>query len=191
MSNRVFGLDLLRALAITFVIIGHANNLLADNYKIPYIDGVDLFFVLSGFLIGRILLKKFSSKEGNLIKILRNFWVRRWFRTLPNYFLFLGINILLVYFGLIKGELNHYVLSYFVFLQNLYVPVDFIFWESWSLSVEEWFYFLFPLVLIAGLLLKLSIKKASLIAILIFILLPLFYRLFMSNTDISIIVWDL
>ena len=61
-SKRVYGLDVFRAIAILFVVHGHGTFMLQGSplEKFPWIkliDGVDLFFVLSGFLIGNILLK--------------------------------------------------------------------------------------------------------------------------------------
>ena len=91
-SDRVYGLDILRAIAIMFVAIGHGSNLLPKKFATIIdsfvFDGVSIFFVLSGFLIGRILISKIT-KEGINFKILMTFWKRRWFRTLPNYFLIL------------------------------------------------------------------------------------------------------
>ena len=67
--NRIYGLDILRAFAILFVVVGHGKHLLPDKYsKIhSYIvfDGVSIFFVLSGFLIGGILLKILREQELN------------------------------------------------------------------------------------------------------------------------------
>ena len=60
----------------------------------------------------------------------------------------LVINIIMVYLGWSMGLLNINTLAYFVFLQNFIIPLDLFFWESWSLAVEEWFYLLFPLLLI-------------------------------------------
>lgn len=148
LTQRHFGLDIVRAFAIIIVLLQHCR---AITQYIPYPrqffnslpDGVDLFFVLSGFLIGRILLK---TEWGNFLSIIK-FWKRRLLRTLPNYYLFLLINIVLLFLKISPGLLSHAVLYYFVFLQNLYKPVDVFFWESWSLCIEEWFYFLFPLSL--------------------------------------------
>ena len=105
-NKRVFGLDLMRALAILFVVIGHGGHLLEKaNTNFPWIkliDGVELFFVLSGFLIGGIIIKEFQNNGTFGIKQIFHFWKRRWFRTLPNHYLILILNIIVVYFGIIK-----------------------------------------------------------------------------------------
>ena len=78
--------------------------------------GVELFFVLSGFLIGGILIKIFDNTEFTFADV-RRFWIRRWFRTLPNYWLILSINIIIfVFINGNKLEANQY-LGY-VFLQS-------------------------------------------------------------------------
>lgn len=87
--NRVYGLDILRALAILFVIVGHGRHLLPDKldiyHQVIVFDGVSIFFVLSGFLIGGILIKMLNNRKADK-NLLFEFWSRRWFRTLPNYF---------------------------------------------------------------------------------------------------------
>ncbi|MEZ4738410.1 MAG: acyltransferase [Flavobacteriales bacterium] len=147
--SRIFGLDLMRAVAIVLVVASHADDLLVPFWTadtgVADLDGVDLFFVLSGFLIGGILLRTLEATEIPWQKRLLDFWQRRWLRTLPNYFLFLAINIVLVHEGWMPGLLNVNALAYFVFLQNFIIPLELFYWESWSLAVEEWFYLLFPL----------------------------------------------
>lgn len=149
--HRIYGLDVLRALAICIVVYEHGNFILEKASptlaSMKIIDGVDLFFVLSGFLIGGLILRGLQ-KEGLNFSFVRKFLVRRWFRTLPNYFLFLLFNILLIWLGLANGFINKYLVTFFVFFQNFIKPYDFLYWESWSLSVEEWFYLLFPLLLL-------------------------------------------
>lgn len=196
--QRVFGLDLLRSLAIIIVIIGHSNSLISDYFpNFPYIplpDGVDLFFVLSGFLIGGIIIKSIEKNQDFNFSILSNFLRRRWLRTLPNYFLFLLLNVLLIQFGLIKGDLNKYFVTYLGFFQNFYKPYDFLFWESWSLSVEEWFYLSFPFVLLLLFKLKpslMKIKRVIFYSIFIFISFSLFYRILNSNLNVNESYWDL
>jgi peptidoglycan/LPS O-acetylase OafA/YrhL len=138
-------------------------------------DGVDLFFVLSGFLIGTILIRTSYASEIPWWRRLLDFWQRRWLRTLPNYYFFLLINVVMVHFGWSMGLLNINTLAYFVFLQNLIIPLDLFFWESWSLAVEEWFYLLFPLLLVL-LAWRRAPKWGSLLATLVMILVPIVLR---------------
>lgn len=188
-ENRIFGLDIMRALAIIFVVMGHGSSLLRNaNTEFPWIkllDGVEMFFVLSGFLIGGILIKIFEKDEPFTFKTIRNFWVRRWFRTLPNYYLILAVNILFVYFGIIKEDFSQFNWKFFLFLQNFSSPFYGFFWESWSLSIEEWFYIFFPIILwlmYLGLFkLKVSKKNIFLISILIFLSTPFILRVFIAS----------
>jgi peptidoglycan/LPS O-acetylase OafA/YrhL len=147
--GRSFGLDLLRATSIVVVVLHHADDLLdaviPSNPGLSAVDGVDLSFILSGYLIGRILLRYAEADHLPWHRRLLDFMQRRWLRTLPNYYLFLLINIALVFFGLAPGVLHVNTLAYFGFMQNLVVHLGLFFHESWSLAVEEWFYLLFPL----------------------------------------------
>jgi peptidoglycan/LPS O-acetylase OafA/YrhL len=107
--------------------------------------GVDLFFVLSGFLIGGILLR--DLERGASWRGLTSFWSRRWWRTLPNYYLFLAMN--LAAFRVLGHSPD--TLRYLVFLQGAWWgPGPVAFPESWSLCVEEWFYLLFALLAFGG-----------------------------------------
>jgi peptidoglycan/LPS O-acetylase OafA/YrhL len=187
-KNRVFGLDLMRALAIIFVVMGHASMLEKADTNFPWIrlvDGVELFFVLSGFLIGGIIIRKFQNSDSLGVKSIGGFWVRRWFRTLPNYYLILIINIIFVYFGIIKEDFSQFNWRFFLFLQNFYQPFYGFFWESWSLSIEEWFYLLFPIVLGVNYLilkvLKISKKNIFLTSVFIFLLVPFLLRFFIAS----------
>ncbi len=145
--SRVFGLDLLRCAAILMVLTSHTRSYIrpfypaAQGLSVFGFLGVELFFVLSGFLIGGIILRTFGDAPD--VRVLRTFWVRRWFRTLPNYYLFLVVNELLA------PEAGWSLAGYAAFLQNLAWRARAFFNESWSLAVEEWFYLLFPLLLVA------------------------------------------
>jgi peptidoglycan/LPS O-acetylase OafA/YrhL len=114
--------------------------------------GVELFFVLSGFLIGRLLidiLDRGSSPRAWLV-----FMVRRWMRTLPLYYV--CVAILLLTWSPQYWQPDHRLLwrdlPWFLTLtQNLaWRMVDNWFSVSWSLTIEEWFYLLFSGLLFAA-----------------------------------------
>lgn len=177
-KNRVFGLDVLRALAIILVLIGHCAILMPPRAQLylnslVVIDAVTLFFVLSGFLIGRILIKTFEQEQVTF-KTVTHFWLRRWFRTLPAYFTVLFL------LALIYQEHNkRLLLRYALFLQNFNTPIKEWFTESWSLSIEEWFYLITPLVfLLAIRIFKPDTRKAFLYTSLAFIIAFPLYRLY-------------
>ena len=187
-EHRVFGLDIMRALAIIFVVLEHSLMLEKANTGFPWIrliNGVELFFVLSGFLIGGILIKIYFRQDSFGVKPLVNFWVRRWFRTLPNYYLILILNIVVVYFGIIKEDFSQVSWKFFLFLQNFSGPFYGFFWESWSLSIEEWFYLIFPLLLLITYLLlaylKCSRKTMFLTSIIILLVVPFLLRYFKAS----------
>lgn len=155
-SPRVFGLDLLRALAILGVVFAHDFALLYAH--LPWwfgslghggFYGVELFFVLSGFLIGRILIRN-DSDLGQTANV-AVFYIRRWFRTLPLFWLFLIVNVLLELLVRDHRLSVSEIASHGFFVRN-FAAFHFTFFpESWSLAVEEWFYILFPAALWLGL----------------------------------------
>lgn len=78
LAKRIYGLDIVRAIAILTVLIGHSleyyPQIISDIYfKIFLFDGVSIFFVLSGFLIGNILIRSFN-KDSVTIKSMSKFW---------------------------------------------------------------------------------------------------------------------
>ena len=192
---RVFGLDLMRAVAILLVVYSHADDLLyrffAVDTGVSNVDGVDMFFVLSGYLIGGILLRTALVTTVPWYLRLADFWQRRWLRTLPNYYLFLVINITMVHFALAPGLININTLAYFVFLQNFMIPLDLLFFESWSLAVEEWFYLIFPLLLILVLYRLRNVKLAFLTAALVMIVFSTMLRFPALHAVDSSFKWDL
>ena len=152
-QNRIFGLDVLRATAILMVVSSHvlwiypkSSALISTFLELFGFWGVELFFVLSGFLIGSILYQSYVTDSFTLQSVFR-FLKRRWFRTLPNYYLVLILNVSIAF--LIGYQIENVGL-YFVFLQNFLGKAPAFFPESWSLSVEEFAYLLLPFVLFLG-----------------------------------------
>jgi peptidoglycan/LPS O-acetylase OafA/YrhL len=160
MNNRVIGLDIIRATAILLVLIMHSIHILDPLLSVPVLGiifgkfkalttpfgflGVELFFVLSGFLIGTILIKVFMNSKQHFIEEVKKFWIKRWFRTLPLYYLILVANYF-IYEIFSKSDFNF---KYLLFVHNFFsIPPNF-FPESWSLAVEEWFYLTLPIFLI-------------------------------------------
>jgi peptidoglycan/LPS O-acetylase OafA/YrhL len=151
-SGRVFGLDLLRAAAIMMVICAHGFVVLYRHFGDALaifghggFYGVELFFVLSGFLIGQILIR--TGSDLDQAGSVAFFYVRRWFRTLPLFFLFLIVNV--AFERLFRAHPIGFgeALSHGFFLRNVTGFHMTFFPESWSLAIEEWFYLLFPAAL--------------------------------------------
>ena len=193
-TNRIYGLDILRAFAILFVVYGHGISIVQSFIPIGflqifYFDGVSIFFVLSGFLIGRILLRTID-KYGTSFTSLLNFWIRRWFRTLPNYFLIL---ILLLLANTITQDVQiSNIWKYFLFTQNFSEPHPLFFPEAWSLSIEEWFYILIPacLFLFTSLFKRKEIITLTIIVGIIMAVIAIrYYRFMVVDLDTSHL-WD-
>ncbi len=183
-------LDLCRALAILLVLLSHGRYLLrsampwTEYFRFGGFMGVELFFALSGFLIGGILIRLSRGSSANW---LGGFYARRWFRTLPNYYLFLLVNVLLVVFGIYSAKLDA-AWKYLFFIQNLFGPHPPFFAEAWSLALEEVFYLLFPaLFLMVSRLLGLPHVRSILVVAVAVIVLSLMARLLLAN---SIETWD-
>jgi peptidoglycan/LPS O-acetylase OafA/YrhL len=165
-------MDFLRSIAILMVVLAHSVLAYGAPAYIAPLQlggiGVDLFFVLSGWLLGGQLFKE--VEKSNKVDVKR-FWIRRWMRTLPAYYAVLTLSILQQY---ISVDDVRFPWEYFVFLQNYNEDLSF-FSISWSLCVEEQFY-LFIAPFIGGLCLK--DKKVTTIGLLILLLIPYFSREF-------------
>jgi peptidoglycan/LPS O-acetylase OafA/YrhL len=170
-STRIAELDGLRGIAIFSVLIwhyfyffpapGHHPSGLWRNLYVLFErciaigwSGVDLFFVLSGFLIGGILMDAKGSPN-----YFRAFYTRRFYRIIPLYYAWIICYFLLI--GVLRLYSHQYadgepgtwvILAHFLFIQNLgFVNYSGIavawFTATWSLAVEEQFYLISPLVI--------------------------------------------
>ncbi len=146
-------IDGLRALAVIPVILFHAG---LEAFEGGFV-GVDIFFVISGYLITKLILEDIYNKKFNL----NNFYLRRARRLLPALFVVILITIPFSIILMSSNQLIYYskqIFSVIFFISNLF------FWQNsgyfdpesdlqpllhtWSLAVEEQFYIFFPILLI-------------------------------------------
>jgi peptidoglycan/LPS O-acetylase OafA/YrhL len=166
------GLDTLRAFAVITVIFYHWGFPVPDGSVSDFLHkiipdgrfGVDLFFVLSGFLITSILLDARSAGRTRL-KVIRNFMIRRILRIFPVYYLTLMILVWIGY-PLIQKNLGWF-LSYSSNILSFRNKSWNTFSHSWSLSVEEQFYIIWPwcIVYVGGKYLRYVFTAALLIGV--------------------------
>jgi peptidoglycan/LPS O-acetylase OafA/YrhL len=148
-TDRISSVDVFRGFAILPVVVYHFNGMLPYGYF-----GVDLFFVISGLLVGGILIRKFRRNEEI------NFWrfvLQRGFKIWPSYYWFLLIGTLAAHLFYSQSK-PEYIISghgwkdarrYVLFFQNYTgPPFHWPFDHVWSLCVEEHFYILLPLIFI-------------------------------------------
>ncbi|TPE44090.1 acyltransferase [Pontibacter mangrovi] len=134
-SVRVQGLDFLRGIAVIGVMLTHTS--LHNPISRAGWMGVDLFFVLSGFLVSGLIFTEYKQTGAFNIRL---FLIRRGFKIYPSFYFFIAASILL---GLFTGypELKPgFVLDEVIFIQNYRQG---LWWHTWSLAVEEHFYIFF------------------------------------------------
>jgi peptidoglycan/LPS O-acetylase OafA/YrhL len=149
-NKRNDGLDTLRALAIILVFMYHymvfvsKTNTFGWGSSLGWI-GVDLFFVLSGYLIANQI---FSGVVKGQDLSLKAFYARRFLRTLPNFYVVLALYFL---FPVVMGGKTPPPLWQFLtFTQNYQLQPGTAFSHAWSLCIEEQFYLFFPLLVLVG-----------------------------------------
>lgn len=150
-SSRIPSLDGLRAISIGMVLTAHVAGTVAALEQRPLLlytigngnRGVSVFFVISGFLITSLLLKE-KDRTGKIS--LSDFYLRRAFRILPPFWAFLVCVAVLWRLGLIQTSWPALGVA-LTFLRD-YIPGDWWTGHSWSLSVEEQFYLLWPATLV-------------------------------------------
>lgn len=158
-NRRIEALDGIRGLAIALVMVGHANflnrrgidSVLGEIAHMGWI-GVELFFVLSGFLITGILLDGFGRP-----KFLSHFYIRRFLRIVPLYYLFLALVLFLLPAAGVPGFWPYQgpTFYYWLFLSNIGMcffglPHHPFLLLTWTLSIEEQFYLIWPFLVAAS-----------------------------------------
>lgn len=171
MKKRIDDIELLRGFAVLFVVIHHA----ADNlftWSTPGLTrfysyfggwfGVDLFFAISGFVIARDLVPRLQQSDGttHTLNITLAFWVRRAWRILPSAWLWLAIILIASLAFNQSGVFGTFRTNFEASIAGVLQVANIRFAETfmqreygssfvyWSLSLEEQFYLLFPLLIL-------------------------------------------
>jgi peptidoglycan/LPS O-acetylase OafA/YrhL len=152
-------IDGLRAIAVLSVIFFHSNKSIGNFILFSGgFLGVDIFFVISGYLITSIILNEINVTQNFSFK---NFYQRRARRILPALLFVIFFSIFFAYLFLLASDFNDYIKSifyslfftsnyFFYFSGELYDATPSLlkpFLHTWSLSVEEQFYLLYPVIL--------------------------------------------
>ena len=198
--------DGLRAIAVGAVMIYHAQIRILEKLLLPGgFLGVDIFFVISGYLITYLIIKEKISTNNFSFK---NFYERRARRILPALFFMLIIMLPFSYVVLIPSDFKEYILSnlfavgftsnyFFYFSEIQYGSLDSFLkplLHTWSLGVEEQFYIFFPILIILFFNNNWSLKRFFFIFILLSFLISSYLSI--ANTQLSFFslltrIWEL
>jgi peptidoglycan/LPS O-acetylase OafA/YrhL len=169
MNHRISDIQLLRGIAVIFVLIEHSRfNLIGqpgDFLLLFYTNfggwtGVDLFFAISGFVIARDLIPRFQHNEGSILTTVVRFWARRATRLWPAAWLWLALILVAVVwfnqskvFGNLGPNIDATLAGIFNYgnwrLMNVFGRAEYgVSFPYWSLSLEEQFYLLLPIVIL-------------------------------------------
>ncbi len=192
-ASNYASIDGIRAISIILVLVFHAffvyllsipgmtaDQILQDvgiywAWALNGDRGVDVFFVMSGFLISGILLRE-QSKTNRID--LKKFYLRRYLRLTPAYY------FTLIVYWLMNGPHSEWIWANFLYISNyIHYSHQAVGW-TWSLAIEEQFYFIYPLVLIA--LLKYAKSPISILFGLLILSFIIRYAVVISDDQISI-----
>ncbi len=138
MRNR--RLDILRFVAVLTVIIHHSS--ISHFFSVWGWVGVDLFFVLSGFLISGLLFSEYKKRKAISFK---RFFIRRGLKIYPAFYVFLLLT------GVAGYVVFHTVAPFTHYLQDIFFVMNYasgVWGHTWSLGVEEHFYVFLPIFLL-------------------------------------------
>jgi peptidoglycan/LPS O-acetylase OafA/YrhL len=209
-QSNIHAIDGLRGLALSIAVLFHCALFLGflsgPNMHTDWVAylasngwaGVTLFFVISGFLIGRILIQDLDQHQQLFFT---SFFIRRSFRIFPAYYLVISISLCVIaplklpafnfmYQTSDWQELFNKSWSSYLYVQNYINPgshASILSW-GWSLCVEEQFYLLIPPTL--WLLFKVRTERARQIAIIALVLLPILGRAAQYAADPNIVLLD-
>ena len=141
-TNHLYSLDLLRGFSGYGVAFCHLHAFIYNNIHLEYFSllFVEFFFVLSGFVLYPQLIRILDNKSNLAI-----FYQRRWIRTLPLYFI-----VIFLVSSIFDETLSKDFFKYLLFIQKIipnFLSIDY-YPVAWSLSIEEFFYLSFPLIII-------------------------------------------
>jgi peptidoglycan/LPS O-acetylase OafA/YrhL len=150
-KSRRIDIDVLRAISVISVIVFHLDK---SFFPLGYF-GVDIFFVISGYLITKIIIRELDNKQFSF----RNFYLRRIRRILPALLIVLFTTLLVAFSILLTSDFKVFtesLLASLGFFPNIYFWMTGGYFGSndelkpllhlWSLGVEEQFYLFFPIV---------------------------------------------
>jgi peptidoglycan/LPS O-acetylase OafA/YrhL len=185
-AGRIPSLDGIRAIAIASVLVCHfCGDLYGTNPLNLGELGVRIFFVLSGYLITTLLLKELE-RTGNIN--LRHFYFRRTMRIFPPFYFYLGVMLAFSIFHLSSLTVSAAwpALTYTSNLFRKLGPSSYAITHTWSLSIEEQFYLVWPLLLVLA-----GKRRAPWLLVSVLVLGPLVRGYIHLCCGVSIGGWDL
>lgn len=190
------GIDLMMAIALVFILLcpfywlfPQGNTMLSQIASLLHFFSIEAFLVLSGFIMGRMLVPIFEIRTFDFSSILA-FLYNTLGRIIPFYFFALILNYLLAYSFGFPNESNW---KYLFLLQNFFGPMPVFFSESWVIPIVVFASLFFPFFLYAySEILKKNIAKSFLAVSVLLIVIPLFLKVYYNfSTDTSSInQWD-
>lgn len=190
-------IDGLRGIAISLVLIFH---IWPEYFSFGYV-GVDIFFVLSGYLITQIIYTKLEQKSFSLKEFYRN----RIRRIFPSLIIVLSVALTFGYLFMFPSELEQlgkHIKSSAFFYENFRLMGEIGYWDEsatlkpllhfWSLAIEEQFYIFWPLILIILYKIRINIVYTLFILFIILFLIPIvteidkFYHTFSRAWELSL-----